>query len=80
MFGCCWTCSLYFRIKPRLSPKLLYVGAVVVIVIPSFPAVVVGRDVAGRDLLPIIFISVVGAVVTMGRKVDDNMGEGENVE
>ena len=76
MFGCCRTCSLYFRSKPRLSPKLLYVGAVVVIVIPSFLAVVVERDVAGRERLPVIFISVVGAVVTIGRKVDDNIGGG----
>ena len=80
MFGCGRTCSLYFRSRPRLSPKLLYVGAVVVIAIPSFPVVVVETEVAGLKRLPVIFISVVGAVVTIGRKVDDNIGEGQNVE
>ena len=34
------------------------------------------RNGAGRELLPVIFISVVGVVVTMGRKVDDNIGGG----
>ena len=73
MFDCCQTCSLYFRSRPRFSRKFLYVGAVVVIVIPSFPVVVVERDVAGRKRLPIILIS---EVVTVGLSVDDIIGRG----
>ena len=56
-----------------MSPKLLYVGAVVVIVIPSFPTVVVETDVAGRKRLPVILIS---EVVTVGLSVDDIIGGG----
>ena len=56
-----------------MSPKLLYVGAVVLIVIPSFPTVVVETDVAGRKRLPVIFIS---EVVTVGLSVDDIIGRG----
>ena len=56
-----------------MSPKRLYVGAVVVIVTPSFLEVVVGRDVAGRKRLPIILIS---EVVTVGLSVDDIIGRG----
>ena len=75
MFGCGRTCSLYFRSRPRLSPKLLYVGAVVVIVIPSFPVVVVERDVVGFERLPVIFISEV-VTDTVGLSVDDIIGGG----
>ena len=56
-----------------MSPKLLYVKAVVIIVIPSFPTVAVEIDVAGRKRLPVILIS---EVVTVGLSVDDIIGGG----